>query len=293
MQLSIVTTLYRSAKHLVEFLERMRRAADALQVEHEIILVNDASPDDSLAIALRFVRPDSPVRVIDLARRYGHYEAMLAGLRHARGEYVFLIDSDLEEPPELLHDLWAAVEKDPECDLTVACQVTRRGRSIAELGGALYYRMLRAQTGLDIPRDNLVARLMTRRYVDALLAMSESAVSFDALSARAGFRHQAVAAVKESRGTTTYSLMLRITIFIDSMLSYGSGLASAVVGVSALIAVSGLWSLFFYQRAFGFVMLAAIVLGLLAIALLCRYQYLILEEIRYRPAQVRRVYPDA
>lgn len=293
MQLSIVTTLYRSAAHVAEFLDRTRHVADGLAVEYEIVLVNDASPDDSLPIALRSVAPGSPVRIIDLARRYGHYEAMLAGLRQAKGEHVFLIDSDLEEPPELLRTLWDEMKKSAEYDLVVACQVTRRGRSVAELGGALYYRLLRSQTGLDIPRDNLVARLMTRRYVDALLTTAESAVSFDAMSARIGFRHLEVPAVKQPRGSTTYSMTRRTVIFVDSMLAYGSGAAVVFAMLALLIAAAGLGALLFYERAFRFVICAAAVFALLGIAILCRYQYLLLEEVRYRPARVRRVYPDA
>lgn len=293
MKLSVVTTLYRSANHLAEFLERMRRTADALEVEYEIVLVNDASPDSSLSMALQFVAADSPIRVVDLARRYGHYEAMLAGLRHANGAVVFLIDSDLDEPPELLHELWQALAKDTDCDMAVACQMTRRGRTVVELGGALYYRMLRFQTGLDVPRDNLVARVMTRRYVDALLASNERAVSFDALSARVGFRHVPVAVVKEVRGATTYSFARRASIFIDSMLAYGPSLATIFVFIGLSLLFAGVVSLLLEPLVFRYVMLAVAVVVLFGIAVLCRYQYLILEEIRHRPAQVRRVYPDA
>jgi putative glycosyltransferase len=291
MELSIVTTLYRSAPHLAEFLDRVRRTTDAMLVEYEIVLVNDASPDEALAAALRFAGADSRIRVIDLARRYGQYEAMLAGLRYANGDRVFLIDSDLEESPELLHDLWEAMGKDEDCDMTVACQATRRGRSIAEWGGALYYHMLRAQTGLDVPRDNLVARLMTRKYVDALLATNEKPVSFDALSARIGFRHRSVVAVKELRGSTTYSLRRRASIFIDTMLAYGTGVSSFFLVLALSVAAGSLWSLLF-QRPLAFGMLATTAVILLGIGLLCRYQYLILEEIRYRRAEARRVYPD-
>src|SRR5204863_3714715 len=108
------------------------------------ILVNDTGPDDSLAVALELVAQDKRIRAVDLSRRYGHYEAMLAGLSQAKGRFVLLIDSDLEEPPELLNELWNELQRDGECDLVVACQSSRRLRSLRDLGGAFYYRALRA-----------------------------------------------------------------------------------------------------------------------------------------------------
>jgi hypothetical protein len=118
-------------------------------------------------------------------------------------------------------------------------------------------------------------------------------ISFDALAARIGFRHREVPGVKTSRGSTTYSLTRRTTIFVDSMLAYGAGFSSIFLLAALIIGVAGLMALLFAQSVFPFVMLAAAIVGILGIAVLCRYQSLLLEEIRYRPAQVRRIYPDA
>jgi putative glycosyltransferase len=96
MRLSIVTTLYRSAGSLAEFHQRISRAAAALTDSYEIILVNDGSPDESAQIALRLLDADPSVRIVDLSRNFGHHKAMMTGLFYARGDLVFLIDSDLE-----------------------------------------------------------------------------------------------------------------------------------------------------------------------------------------------------
>src|SRR6266571_2933508 len=121
MQLSIVTTLYSSAEYLAEFSDRLRAVADRLSVSYEIVMVNDGGPDESLDVAVRIAADDRRIRVIDLSRRYGHYEAILAGIRHAAGDAVFVIDSDLDEAPELLETLWRELQADSECDLVVAC----------------------------------------------------------------------------------------------------------------------------------------------------------------------------
>ena len=102
MDLSIVTTLYASAPYLEEFYARTCVVAERVTSDFEIILVNDGSPDNSLEIALSLYRKDARVRIVDLSRNFGHHKAMMTGLIHARGDLVFLLDSDLEEAPEFL-----------------------------------------------------------------------------------------------------------------------------------------------------------------------------------------------
>src|SRR5215212_7284280 len=102
MRLSIVTTLYRSADHVEEFHRRASAAALALTADYEIVIVDDGSPDRSLAIACEIAARDAHVRVVELSRNFGHHRAMMTGLRLAKGDLVFLLDVDLEEQPEWL-----------------------------------------------------------------------------------------------------------------------------------------------------------------------------------------------
>lgn len=292
MPLSIVTTLYGSAPYLDEFSRRLRAAADGLSVPYEIVMVNDGGADGSLELAVRIASADRRVRVVDLSRRYGHYEAILAGIRLTAGRIVFVIDSDLDEPPELLDTLWRSLHEDAGCDLVVACHARRRLVSLTDIGGWLYYRLLRAQTGLDIPRDNFVARIMTRRYADALLAMRERPISFDAMSGRVGFRHRILRATKGSRRATTYSLARRIRLFVDSTLAYGSRASLVFALAAVIVAAAGVWSYFASDGAFRLVLIVAVSTLIAGIATVCRYLDLLLEEIRYTPARVRRIYPD-
>ena len=102
MDLSIVSSLYRSAPYLKDFHRRTSAAAQRLGISYEIILVNDGSPDESLEIALELQRIDPRLCVVDLSRNFGHHKALMTGLAHSRGRRVFLLDTDLEEDPELL-----------------------------------------------------------------------------------------------------------------------------------------------------------------------------------------------
>lgn len=103
MKLSIVATLYRSERYLIDFHDRVCATAESLVGEDfEIILVDDGSPDGSLALALELQMRNPRVQVIELSRNFGHHAAIVAGLAHARGEQIFLLDCDLEEQPEWL-----------------------------------------------------------------------------------------------------------------------------------------------------------------------------------------------
>src|SRR5687767_14408132 len=102
MRISVVTTLYHSASYLREFYNRVLPCLKDLADDYEIVFVNDGSPDNSLQVALELRQLDPRVVVIDLSRNFGHHPAMMTGLRHAKGDWIFLIDSDLEEAPELI-----------------------------------------------------------------------------------------------------------------------------------------------------------------------------------------------
>ena len=173
MKLSIVTTLYRSAPYLAEFHQRAASVArDLVADDYEIVLVNDGSPDESLALAVELTQADPHVTVIDLSRNFGHHKAMMTGLAHAQGELVFLIDSDLEEEPEWLLYFAKQMTQD-ECDVVYGVQEQRKGGWVERWSGHWFYVLFNALTGLQLPRSVVTARLMTRRYVNALLRHGE------------------------------------------------------------------------------------------------------------------------
>ena len=127
MKLSIVATLYRSAPYISEFHARTSAAARQLVGEdYEIVLVNDGSPDNSLELAARLTDSDTHVVVVDLSRNFGHHRAMMAGLKHAKGARIFLIDSDLEEDPEFLLS-FAEQMQERKCDVVYGVQERRKG----------------------------------------------------------------------------------------------------------------------------------------------------------------------
>lgn len=219
MRLSIVTTLYRSAPYLREFHARVSAAAARFTTDYEMVLVHDGSPDDSLAVALELLERDDRVRIVDLARNFGHHKAMMTGLAHARGDLVFLIDSDLEEDPELLLTFADALSA-AQADVVFGVQRTRRGGLFERWSGWLFFKAFNILSGCPIPENLLTVRLMTRRYVSALLSHRERETMIAGLWSLTGFRQVPIEVTKHAGAPTTYGLGRKLAILTNSVTSF-------------------------------------------------------------------------
>ena len=164
MKISVVTTLYNSAPYISEFVNRARTELTKLTDDYEIILVDDGSPDDSLRIALELLPAEPQLKVIELSRNFGHHKAIMTGLEHATGDLIFLIDVDLEEPPELLGQ-FSQTLRDEKLDVVFGFQKARKGALLERLGGHLAWRFLNLFLPVKIPYNHSTIRLMTRDYV--------------------------------------------------------------------------------------------------------------------------------
>ncbi len=222
MRLSIVATLFQSASHITEFHQRASAVAKQLVDEdYEIVLVNDGSPDNSLDMAVKLTESDSHVVVVDLSRNFGHHKAMMTGLTYAKGQNVFLIDSDLEEEPEWLLSFAKKMEAEAS-DVVYGIQSKRKGGFFEQITGRFFYRLFRLLTGIAQPNNIVTARLMSRRYVTALLSHRESELNIGGLWIITGFKqcHQAVH--KHSSSPTTYSLSQKFNHFVNAVISFSS-----------------------------------------------------------------------
>jgi putative glycosyltransferase len=221
MQLSIVATLYNSAPDLREFYERIRSTAAQLTPDYEIILVNDGSPDDSLEVALSIHKEDFHVRVIDLSRNFGQHKAMMTGLANASGDLVFLIDCDLEEPPELLAQFWEALPQ-RDVDVVYGVQSVRKGHFFERVSGKLFYALLNLFSNYPIPANAVTARLMRREYVQSLVQHRDREVFIAGLWAITGFRQLAWPVAKSSKVHSAYSFRGKLSMLVNSITSFSS-----------------------------------------------------------------------
>ena len=222
MKLSIVATLYQSAPYVDEFHHRVSAVArELVGDDYEIILVNDGSPDNSLDLATQLATSDGHIVVVDLSRNFGHHKAMLAGLSHARGDKVFLIDSDLEEEPEWLLEFSRQMERDA-CDVVYGVQGKRKGGWFERLSGWLFYKIFNRLTDLSLPENPVTARLMTRRYLNALLLHEEREISIGGLFVVTGFKQSPQKICKHSTSKSTYSFGHKMTVMFDSITSFSN-----------------------------------------------------------------------
>ena len=222
MKLSIVATLYQSAPYIAEFHQRASAAARQLVGDdYEIVLVNDGSPDNSLGLAVQLFECDDHVVVVDLSRNFGHHKAMMTGLSHAAGERVFLIDSDLEEEPEWLLQFEKQMNDD-ESDVVFGVQSKRKGGFLERVTGSLFYRIFRLLTGIAQPNNIVTARLMSRRYVEALLLHQERELNIGGLWILTGFKQCRQDVQKLSSSPTTYSLSRKFSHLVNAVTSFSS-----------------------------------------------------------------------
>jgi len=219
MRLSVVATLYQSGRTLDAFHARVSSAASALTTDYELVLVNDGSPDDSLDVALQLLARDTRMRVVDLARNFGHYKAMMTGLAHARGELVFLIDSDLEEEPELLGAFHGTMQASG-ADVVYGVQAARRGGLFERITGWVFFKLFNALSDVPIPVNVVTVRLMTRRYVQALVSHRERETMIAGLWALTGFAQVPVPITKGQNTGSSYSLRHKIAVLVNSVTSF-------------------------------------------------------------------------
>ncbi len=249
MKLSVVSTLYRSSRYLEEFSSRVNRAARAVCDDYEIVLVNDGSPDDSLAKAAQMVENDSHVVVVDLSRNFGHHKAIMTGLRHCQGDLIFLLDCDLEEEPEWLIDFFAQMQS-TAADVIYGVQKHRKGNFWEKLSGHAFWWLIRHLSGIAIPANQVTARLMTRRYVEALLLHEEREIFIAGLWHITGFDQHPRPIQKKYQKQTTYTLRRKLGLTINSITSFSNaplkaifyiGLITSAIGGFLMVYLVGNW----------------------------------------------------
>jgi putative glycosyltransferase len=217
MKLSIVTTLYKSSPYIDEFYRRVSQEAQKITDSYEIVFVDDGSPDDSLEKVVILHEKDTNVKVIELSRNFGHHKAIMTGLSHAKGEFVFLIDCDLEEEPELLERFWNELDKEKDIDVVYGVQENRKGGLFEKFSGEMFYKIFNFFSGTKIPKNFLTIRLMKQSYVSNLISFKEKALVFSILTVLTGFNIKEIIVKKLDHSPTTYSTLAKIKLLFSTI----------------------------------------------------------------------------
>jgi putative glycosyltransferase len=311
MLISVVTTLYRSSPYLEEFyrrtLEAMCEADGGRGIDVEFIFVDDGSPDDSAARAREFLKRESPATLVELSRNFGHHRAILTGLSFARGELVFLIDCDLEEPPELFGEMLRTLEASRDttepADVVYAVPRQRKGGTFERVSGELFYRLFNALSNVQVPSNWMICRLMTARYVRALLAHHERELFLGGLFGITGFRQVGITADKVHKGSTAWTLRKKLKVALQAITAFSARPLWLLAGVGTLTSgCSGLAILYMivrvtvfgmpYQSGWASTMVTISFFGglnLLAIGIVGLYVAQVFAEVKGRPCIIKEI----
>src|SRR5437588_3515612 len=218
---SIVAPVFNEQETLPHFYQRVIEVMEEVGESFELVLINHGSCDGSFRTMRDLHNRDSRVRVIDFSRNFGHQIAISAGLDYAHGEAVIIIDSDLQDPPEVIPQLIARWKDGAE--VVYAQRSKRKGETKFKLmTAAIFYRLMTRITSVNIPHDTGDFRLLDRRVVDALVKMREHHRFMRGLSAWVGFRQEAVLYERHERfaGTTKYPVLKMVKFSLDAITSF-------------------------------------------------------------------------
>jgi polyisoprenyl-phosphate glycosyltransferase len=217
--ISVVTPMHDEEGNARALYERVAAALESYQ--WELVVVDDGSRDSTPQILAELAAADDRVKVISLSRNFGHQPAITAGLEHARGDAVAMIDADLQDPPELIVDM---IERWREgADVVYAVRESRHGETRMKLYTAhIFYRLMARLAKLELPVDSGDFRLMDRRALDALLAMPERARFLRGMTVWIGFTQTAVTYQRAARtaGETKFTLRKMIRFSFDAISSF-------------------------------------------------------------------------
>ncbi len=303
MKLSAVTTLFHSDSFIKEFYQRITTEIRKITEDYEIIFVNDGSPDDSTTMVLELQKSDPAVILIELSRNFGHHKAMMTGLKFTVGDYIFMIDSDLEEDPELLSLFWVQLNEARDTDVIYGVQKKRKGSLFEKISGNVYYNFLSLISKNKYPANTLTARLMSRRYLDALKQFEEKEADLWGLFILNGFQQKGIAVNKKYKGRTTYNLRRKIGVGIDTIttLTHRPLYIIAVFGIiiTLLSLLNALVLVIIYFRT-GIVNSQSIIIGsiwlmggliLLALGIISVYISKMFLEVKGRPMSIiKKIY---
>ena len=294
---SIVAPVFNEAETLPEFYRRMRPILDELDGPAELILVNDGSRDASLDIMHQLRADDGRVKIIGFSRNFGHQIAITAGIDYAEGDAVAIIDSDLQDPPEVILKMVAKWKEGFE--LVYAQRERRQGETFFKLlTASFFYRLIRRLASIEIPPDTGDFRLIDRKVVLAMRQLREHHRFMRGLSVWVGYKQTGIQYVRQERfaGSTKYPLRKMVKFATDAITSFSylplqlattigfwiSGVAVVAIPIVAVLRLVGHDPF----RGQATTLIAVLFLGgvqLISLGILGEYLGRIYDEVKHRP----------
>jgi dolichol-phosphate mannosyltransferase len=301
-EFSLVIPVFNEAETLPVLMERVTKMLKGLTESYELIFVDDGSCDNSVAVLEAYAAKDPRVKVLQFARNFGHQVAITAGLDYASGDATVVMDSDLQDPPEVIPKLWAKWKEG--YDVVFAVRERREGETWFKLATAsAFYRLLRRMTEVDIPADAGDFRLLSRGAREAFCQMREKHRFVRGMTGWIGFRQTGVPYKRESRhaGETKYPFRKMFRLAVDAItgfslkpLKFATYLGLIVSGLSFLYMLFAIYQKLSGQhleKGWASLIVSIYFLGgvqLLTIGIVGEYVGRIYEESKHRPLYLVR-----
>ena len=294
--LSVVLPVHNEQENLPELHRRLHTALETVG-DYELLFVDDGSKDASAGIVTSLAASDPRVKLVRFSRNFGHQAAMAAGLDHARGQTVVMMDSDLQDPPELITEMLATWRAG--ADVVYAVRRGRKENLVKRACYHLFYRTVRwLSAPLDVPLDSGDFCLLDRKVVDAIVALSEQKTFLRGLRSWVGFNQKALVYERQARfvGEPKYTFRKLAKLAMDGIIACSSRplrLASYLgfITLSAAVAYLAVAIAWFCVRGTapaGWTSLVALILllggtQLFVLGVLSEYVARIFDESRARP----------
>ncbi len=299
-ELSVIIPIYNEEGNIPDLYKRVKNVTDNMAVTYEMIFINDGSADNSFAMIQQLALADSNVKFINLSRNFGHQIAVTAGLNASKGNAVVIIDADLQDPPELINDLYKKLKEGFQ--VVYARRNRRAGESFMKKYTAkVFYRLLSRITSIKIPVDTGDFRIIDRKIVDTLKKMPEQQKYLRGQISWIGFKQTYILYDREERfkGETgyTYKKMIRfaldgITSFSNFPLKFATIAGFFVSAISFLLSVYALYTRFVtrdYVPGWTSLILAVLFIGgvqLISIGIIGEYISRLSANVRNRPLYI-------
>ncbi|MBI4635707.1 MAG: glycosyltransferase family 2 protein [Candidatus Rokubacteria bacterium] len=300
-RVSVVAPVFNEEAVLPEFARRVTAVMEAAGAPYELILVNDGSRDGSLARLRDIQRRDPRVRILNLSRNFGHQVAICAGLDYASGDVVAIMDSDLQDPPEVLPDFLKKQEEG--YDVVYAIRRNRKEGALKKLAYLVFYRILNRIASVDIPSDSGDFCVISRRAVDTLRGMPERNRFLRGLRGWIGLPQAGLEYERDRRyaGEVKYTFTKLMKLALDGFVSFSYlplRLASVLGLIVSALSFVGI-ALIFYVHFFtdkaadvpgwASVLVTVLFLGgvqLVTIGIIGEYLGRVYDEVKQRPLYV-------
>jgi polyisoprenyl-phosphate glycosyltransferase len=301
VDLSIIIPIYNEEGNINNLVARLRTVVEKMHLPSiEYIFINDGSKDRSLEIIRSISAQDTSIKYIDLSRNFGHQIAVSAGLDNSLGDAVIIIDADLQDPPELIPDLYAKLKTGYE--VVYAKRKSRQGESaMKKFTATMFYRLLAKLTSINIPVDTGDFRIIDKKIVNVLRQMPEQQKFLRGQISWIGFNQTFIEYDREERhaGKTGYTYKKMIRLALDGITSYSNfplkfaTMAGFVVsGISFFMILYALYTRFIsrdYEPGWTSLMLAVLFIGgiqLIGIGIIGEYISRMSANLRNRPLYV-------